>query len=155
MGPSLLAGTAQARPEYAAKEGKSCNYCHVDPAGGGPRNPRGVYYAMHDHSFAGYDEAKVMGAPHFTSAWKLTVPDGARRIAIADVAEDKQPRLLMLGEDNTLSINRVTKTGLEKEDSIDLGKDSAQFVAGHFAKDRPALIAVPGAVFFKDGDKYA
>ena len=154
IGLSLLAGAAQARPEYAAKEGKACSYCHVNPAGGGPRNPRGVYYGMHDHSFAGYDEAKVMGAPHFISAWKITVPAGTRRIAIADVTGDKQPRLLALGEVNTLSINRVTRDGLVKEDSIDLGPDAVHFAAGHFAKDRPALIAVPGAIFYKDGDKY-
>jgi len=154
IGLCLLAGAAQARPEYAAKEGKPCSYCHVNPAGGGARNPRGVYYAMHDHSFTGYDEAKVMGAPHFTSAWKITLPAGTRRIAIADVAGDRQSRLLVLGEDNTLSIDRVTKDGLQKEDSLDLGPNSAQFAAGRFANDRPALIAVPGAVFYKDGDKY-
>ncbi|HZT40572.1 MAG TPA: hypothetical protein VFA07_00200 [Chthonomonadaceae bacterium] len=154
IGLSLLAGSAEAKPEYAAKEGKPCSYCHVNPAGGGPRNARGIYYAMHDHSFAGYDEARVMGQPHFTSAWKITVPSGTRRIAIADVVGDKQLRLLALGEDNTLTINRVTRDGLQKEALIDLGADAAHFAVGRFAKDRPALIAVPGAIFYKEGDKY-
>ncbi len=42
---------AQARPEYAAKEGKACGYCHVNPAGGGPRNATGQRYEKNGHSF--------------------------------------------------------------------------------------------------------
>jgi hypothetical protein len=42
---------AQALPQYAAKEGKPCGYCHVNPAGGGPRNARGNAYAANGHKF--------------------------------------------------------------------------------------------------------
>ncbi len=42
---------AQAKPEYAAKEGKPCGYCHVNPAGGGPRNARGKRYEANGHKF--------------------------------------------------------------------------------------------------------
>jgi hypothetical protein len=42
---------AQAKPEYAAKEGKPCGYCHVNPAGGGPRNARGKQYQANGHKF--------------------------------------------------------------------------------------------------------
>lgn len=152
---TLAAAAAQARPEYAAKEMKVCGYCHVNPAGAGARNPRGVYYAAHDHSFTGFDEAKVMGPPSFKQAWKVDVPAGARRIAVSDVTSDKKPRLLVLGEDNSLTIDRLTNTDLEKEDSLDLGAGAAKFVAGHFVKGKPAVIAVPGALYYRDGDKYS
>jgi hypothetical protein len=42
---------AQAKPQYAAKEGKPCGYCHVNPAGGGPRNARGKRYQANGHKF--------------------------------------------------------------------------------------------------------
>jgi hypothetical protein len=42
---------AQAKPEYAAKEGKPCGYCHVNPAGGGPRNAKGKQYEANGHKF--------------------------------------------------------------------------------------------------------
>jgi hypothetical protein len=43
--------SAQALPQYAAKEGKACGYCHVNPAGGGPRNARGKQYEANGHKF--------------------------------------------------------------------------------------------------------
>ncbi len=42
---------ASALPAYAAKEGKACGYCHVNPAGGGPRNAMGKKYEAGGHSF--------------------------------------------------------------------------------------------------------
>jgi glutathione peroxidase len=59
---ALTCQTAQAKPEYAMKEGKTCDYCHVKP--GGDRNFRGLYYGTHNHSFADFDnvyEAKAAG----------------------------------------------------------------------------------------------
>jgi hypothetical protein len=53
----LLAGligaprSAEAKPEYAAKEGKACAYCHKNPAGGGERNGRGKQYEANGHKF--------------------------------------------------------------------------------------------------------
>jgi len=46
-----------AKPEYAKKEGKSCNFCHVT-AGKPDLNAAGDYYAAHDHSLQGYAPAK-------------------------------------------------------------------------------------------------
>ncbi len=43
--------SAQATPAYAAKEGKPCGYCHVNPAGGGPRNAKGKQYQANGHKF--------------------------------------------------------------------------------------------------------
>jgi len=43
--------SAQAKPEYAAKEGKPCGYCHKNPAGGGDRNATGQKYEANGHTF--------------------------------------------------------------------------------------------------------
>jgi hypothetical protein len=163
-GLSLLAPTAHAKPEYAKKENKACGYCHVKPNGGGARNPRGVYYEMHNLSFAGYDEAKVMGAqavlpkksgpPAFKLGWKIEVPAGSKRVAAADVAGDKTPRLLLLDEAGSLTVNKIVEGKLEKEETLELGKAGASFVTGSFAKDKPAMIAVPGAVYIREGGKF-
>lgn len=42
--------SAEAKPEYAAKEGKACGYCHANPAGGGPRNAIGQKYEANGHT---------------------------------------------------------------------------------------------------------
>lgn len=34
----------EARPEFAAELDKDCNFCHIDPAGGGPRNRIGEIF---------------------------------------------------------------------------------------------------------------
>ncbi len=39
------------RPEFAAREGKPCSFCHIDPAGGGPRNPVGRFYKKNGYKF--------------------------------------------------------------------------------------------------------
>ena len=36
--------SAEARPEYAAELDKDCTFCHIDPAGGGPRNRIGEIF---------------------------------------------------------------------------------------------------------------
>lgn len=62
LGVSMASTSAHARPAYARKEGKKCDYCHVTP--GGPRNFRGMYYGAHSKSFEQFDnvfEAKAAG----------------------------------------------------------------------------------------------
>ena len=39
------------RPEFAAREGKTCDFCHIDPAGGGPRNPVGQVFEKNGYKF--------------------------------------------------------------------------------------------------------
>ena len=59
-----LARPAHAFPSFTKKEGVPCAYCHINPAGGGKRNYRGLYYKAHNKSFAGFDdvaEAKKAG----------------------------------------------------------------------------------------------
>lgn len=56
---ALLSGGAQkaeAKPPFAAAEGKPCIYCHQQ-ASGGARNYRGVFYDKNAHSFKGFDDA--------------------------------------------------------------------------------------------------
>lgn len=48
----------EAKPAFAAKEKKTCNYCHSVDKGGGPRGFRGMYYGAHKLSFKGFDEKK-------------------------------------------------------------------------------------------------
>jgi hypothetical protein len=91
----------------------------------------------------------------FKSSWKAEVSVEAKRMAVADVTGDNKPRLLLLEKDNTLTINVFSESTAKKEASVDLGKDAAQFVAGSFAKGKPAVIAVPGGLFYKEGDKYS
>ena len=40
----FLPETAKARPEFATELGKECSFCHIDPAGGGPRNRIGEIF---------------------------------------------------------------------------------------------------------------
>lgn len=49
--------SAEATKIFAAKEGKVCAYCHLNPAGGGARGFRGLYYAGHKFSFTKFTEA--------------------------------------------------------------------------------------------------
>ena len=37
---------------FAKKEGKACSFCHVNPKGGGPRNPTGRDYEANGYAFA-------------------------------------------------------------------------------------------------------
>lgn len=50
-----------AKPGFASKEKKKCDYCHLRPSGGGARGFRGLYYAANRLSFKGFDE-KVQAA---------------------------------------------------------------------------------------------
>jgi hypothetical protein len=52
----LVAGPvhrADARPEYARKEGKACVFCHVNARGGGDRNAKGMEYEKNGNKFLG------------------------------------------------------------------------------------------------------
>lgn len=55
---------AQARPQYAQKEGKQCGFCHVNPAGGGARNFRGFFYGANGLSLEHFDENREAMIAH-------------------------------------------------------------------------------------------
>lgn len=40
----FMINSAEARPEFAAELDKDCTFCHIDPAGGGPRNRVGEIF---------------------------------------------------------------------------------------------------------------
>jgi hypothetical protein len=44
---------ANARPQYAKKEGKACTFCHVK-VGSKELTDAGKYYKDHNHSLEGY-----------------------------------------------------------------------------------------------------
>lgn len=54
---ALLAGlavasrSASALPTYSQRENKPCEYCHINPAGGGERNANGKEYEDNGHKF--------------------------------------------------------------------------------------------------------
>lgn len=98
---------------------------------------------------------KKAGTPSYKSAWKQDVPEGTVRIALADLTDDKKPRLLTLGKDNKLTVSDISGEKPKEEDTLDLGKDADQFVVGRFAKGKPAVIAIPGTIYYRDGDKYS
>jgi hypothetical protein len=45
IGPRQAAAT----PAYAAQTKKACGYCHVNPAGSGPRTPAGTKFEKNGH----------------------------------------------------------------------------------------------------------
>jgi len=48
---------ADAKPIFATKEKKACNYCHLQPSGGKNWGFRGVFYEANKLSFKGFVEA--------------------------------------------------------------------------------------------------
>ncbi len=49
----LSINSAEARPEFAAELDKDCTFCHIDPAGGGPRNRIGEIFEENYFEFPG------------------------------------------------------------------------------------------------------
>ncbi len=145
---ATFVGSADARPEYAAKEKKDCSFCHINPSGGGERNSRGQYYAKNKYSLVGLPIA-------FKSAWKLEAPEGARRVAVGDVMGDKKPRVLVLDTTDEVAVMSIAESKLTKDAGVKLGPKAGSFFVGNFEKGKPAVIATPGAVHFRSGDAFA
>ncbi len=169
VGLTLLTAVAQAKPEYAKKENKACGYCHVKEEGGGRRNMRGVYYAMHNHTFEGFKEggdaagvagatsnapAKKTGTPAFKMAWSATAPEGTKRIGIGAVGTNGAVAVVSLSGDK-ITVSKIGDDALIADGVIEGVKDASKFVVGTFAKGKPASIVVPGMVYYRDGDKFA
>jgi hypothetical protein len=111
-------------------------------------------------------EGQKSGPPAFKSVWKMDLPTPgtgphyappappAQRVAVADVTEDRLPRLLVLNAEGTLAIQKLSAEGAKEEATVALGPGAARFVVGHFAKGKPAQIVVPRAVFYREGETY-
>ena len=61
-----------ARPEFAAQEDKECIFCHIDPAGGGPRNEVGQVYEDNYFEFPEDFDAEAIMAEAEAVAKRLT-----------------------------------------------------------------------------------
>jgi hypothetical protein len=167
--------SAEARPEYARKEGLACQYCHVsgspnsiDAATGRRestmRNERGIYYGSHNHSFAGYvekSEGNTRSIPKFRLAWYGEFMDAPRRMAIADVVGDGTVRLVTLNEkpDNknagTLMVKRWNGKTFITEFTGDLQTAPDKLAVGKFAgSNRPAVIVTGDALWFWNGTTF-
>lgn len=144
----VLQGTATAKPEYAQKEKMECSFCHVNPVGGGERNAHGQYYARNNHSLKGLPV-------EFKRLWKLEAPAEARRVGLGDVLGTKTPQVLVLGPTDELSVYEVTESALNQVTTVKLGPRAKEFAVGVFQKNKPAMVAVPGAIFYRSGDAAA
>jgi hypothetical protein len=147
----LGSGAAFAKPAFAEKEKKPCGYCHVNPAGGGARNARGIYYQTHNFSFEGYVEPLT-----FKRVWRVDAPASATRIAVADVLGDKKPRVLTVGDGDQLAIHSIEENALKQAATVAVKpvtrSEARKMVALRPKKNQPAVIALPGAVLVKEGD---
>lgn len=144
---ALIASPALARPEYAEKEKKECAFCHVSPAGGGARNAHGIYYAQNSHSLKGLPAS-------FKLLWKLAAPAEARRVGLGNVLDTKKPHVLLLGAGDELTVYELADEQLTKKAALKLGPRSGDFVVGRFQKDKPAIVAVPGALYHWNGSDF-
>ena len=105
-------------------------------------------------AFTGPSAHSQAAGPSLKSAWKAEVAADSRRIAVADMTGDMKPNLLLLGKEGALTIFSISGATPEKIGTSDLGKGAVQFVAGKFAKGKPGVISVPGALLYKEGDKF-
>ena len=80
-----------ARPEYAAQEEKECSFCHLDPAGGGPRNPVGQVFESNYFEFPEDFDPEAIMAEAEEIRQKLTTSIDIRTayIKTTDVEEEE------------------------------------------------------------------
>ena len=152
---------ASARPVYALKERRQCAYCHLNPKGGGPRNPRGLYYAAHKYSFADYDEKKVMGEvpPLFHGEWQETMGANVYKIGVGDTTGDGTQRLITLSagsgrRNRTITVKKWDGKAWIDEFSAETGDDSDRLAVGRYGTGKAAVIVTSPTLFFWNGQTY-
>ena len=89
---SFTALDAEARPEFAAREDKDCNFCHIDPAGGGPRNAVGQVFEENYFEFPQDFDPESLMAEAREIAQRLTTAVDIRTayIKTADVVHEEE-----------------------------------------------------------------
>lgn len=181
---TAMAPHADARPEYARKEGVACQYCHLSGSPGSPdqltgrrqsteRNNRGIYYGTHNHTFQGFVEADakpkvaaptfhLVSKPTFHFVWKEEIRALPRRIAVADVKGDGVLRLIALTEkpgdksSATLEVQRWDGKAFVTEFTGDVHAAADRLAVGRMGgRDRPAVILTSDALWAWDGTTYA
>lgn len=166
---------ALAKPEYARREARACQHCHVsyspnalDPITGKreptTRNARGLYYGNHNRSFQGFKEPEMKfdpTTPTFRFLWKEDLTEQPRRIAVADVTGDGKARLITLNEvarrpnSSVLMVKKWDGKAFVTEFQAEINAPADRLAAGRFAgKNRPAVIVTGDAAFQWDGKAF-
>ncbi len=173
---SSLSGRASATDAYALRESKACQYCHVSASPGlldsasGLRqkidcNQRGLYYAAHNYSFAGYRESRTANSslpPTFHLAWREVFTDSPRRIAVADVVGDGIPSLISLNERagsqnaSVLTVRRWNGQSFVVAFTTNVSASADKLAVGRFAgSDKPAVIVTSAGIWYWNGKTFA
>ena len=164
---------ALARPEYADREARACQYCHVDPNPGKidtktrkrfstERNEKGLYYGNHNHTFKDYVEKKTNNPlPQLTYVWREEFRDLPTRVVSADVTGDGVLRLVSLHENSgdknaaILKIRKWSGTAFVLEFSTEIKGSPKRLAVGRFAgKKAPCQIVTEDALFVWNGKTY-
>lgn len=82
---------ASAFPPFSKKENKPCAFCHVKPAGGGPRNEAGKWYKEHGLSFKGYPGLDAGAKKPAAAPVKKVVKPAAKKPVAKKPAAKKPP----------------------------------------------------------------
>ena len=113
----FLPKAAEARPEFATELGKACSFCHIDPAGGGPRNRVGEIFEENYFEFpedfdmeAVTEEAKEI-VKQFTTSLDLQtafiktthVDEGENAIAGCNSCHSSVDRFLLMQAEVTVN----------------------------------------------------
>ena len=166
--------TARATQEYALKEGRACQYCHVSGSPGTINensqrrepldvNRRGMYYQTHNHSMEGYMEPRLqqnIPEPLFRFVAREMLSDESRRIAVADVVGDHTPRLITLNakpDANAGSILTVKKwdgKAFVTEFSGDAPGAADKLAAGRFSTDGKNVVLTERSAWGWNGKTY-
>ncbi len=123
------APSAEAKPEFAKKEGKACGYCHTNPKGGGPFTPKGVEYKQNGLKFPvqGFGEDGAFTTEAAGKAFALVrkaidvghFGDALRRIGELKTKEKKGPGAQLL-------LNTETQVDNRGRDLVRVAKDAIQ-----------------------------
>ena len=162
---------ADAKPEYAKKEGKECAYCHVNPKGGGARTAKGDEYSKNNHKFPptaptfGEDKAfsseangkafdlvqKALGFQHYADAARRLGElkskekkgsTGAQKLATTEGVLDGK------GRDLVKAAKDAIEGGKAQEAADAIARVETEFKGRDPAKDvaalRTSLLKLPG-----------
>ena len=90
----------------------------------------------------------------FVSVWRMEVPAATTHIAVADVNPDKKPRLITLSKDNKIVVHDLTGEKPKEEATLDAIINPRFLFAGHFSKNKEAVITTAKEVFYYEGGKF-
>lgn len=80
----------EARPEFAAELDKDCTFCHIDPAGGGPRNRVGEIFEENYFEFPEDFDMDAVSAESMELVKQLTTSLDLQTAFIKNIHEDEE-----------------------------------------------------------------